>query len=247
MAEWNPANWNWGKAKTWLTGGDATKGMADAPASADYQRGYLQNDFMNRQAPMLNAGQSDQTRGQQGQLAGMLMQQVQGNAPGAGELAVQRQAGNAMAQQTAAAQMARGAGSALAARNAARANADIGVNAAGQAGIAQLNDRTAAQGQLGGLLGSMRGQDIQTAGANQAAQMNQQQLQLSGLAQMLGVDQAQLQQELAKRQMKMQDTGHLGQLLQAAGTIGGAYAGGPQGAAAGGQAGAALGGGGGGK
>ncbi len=212
--------------KTWLMGGDATKGMSTQPQSAGYQRGYLQNDFMNRPAPMMNTGQADQSRGQQGQLAQMLMQQATGQRQGAGEMAVQRQAGNAMAQQTSTAQMARGANAALAARTAARNSADIGVNAAGQAGIAQMQDQQSAQNQLGGLLGGMRGQDIQTAGANQQSQLAQQQLQLSALAQMLGVDQATLQAQLAKAQIDAGDKGHIGTVMQVGGQIGAGLAGG---------------------
>src|SRR5689334_20313074 len=73
-----------GDAKTWLLGGGATKGMATEPQTAGFQRGYLQNDFLNRQAPTMNTGQSDQARGQQQQLAGMLFNQATGAAPGAG-------------------------------------------------------------------------------------------------------------------------------------------------------------------
>ncbi len=220
-------------AKTWLLGGKATEGMAGGPASAEYQTGYLK-DMLGRSAPTLDAGQSNQTRGQQDQLAGMLFQQATGQRQGAGELAVQRQANNAMANTTSAAQMARGANTAMVMRNAARTNADIGVNAAGQAGIAQLQDQQAATHQLGGLLGTQRGQDIQTAGANQAAQMQQQQMQLGALAQMLGVDVATLQQDLAKRGIQMNDKGMLPSLLQAGGQIGAAYATGGMSAAAGG-------------
>lgn len=210
-----------------MFGGNATRGMASGPQTADYQRGFLQNDFMNRTAPQMNTGQVDQTRGQQNQLASMLFQQAQGNRPGAGEMAVNRQVGNAMAQQTAAAQMARGAGAALAARNAARSTADIGVNGAGMAAQAQMADQQGAMNQLGGLLGQTRGQDIQVAGANQTAQMQQQQLQLSALAQMLGVDTATLQQDLARRQLQMGDKGMLPSLLQMGGTAAAAYAGKP--------------------
>lgn len=214
------------EGKNFLFGGDATKGMQSGPATGDYQRSYLQQDFMKRGAPMMDAGQSNQTRGQQGQLADMLFKTATGQTPGAGEMAVQRGVNNAMAQQTSTAQMARGANAALAFRNAARTSADIGVNGAGQAAIAQLNDKTAAQNQLSGLLGTMRGQDIGVAQGNQTAQMNQQQLQLSALAQMLGVDQAALQQDLAKRGLQMQDRGMLPGLLQIGGNIGAAYAGG---------------------
>lgn len=216
----------WGGVKNWLFGGKATKGMASGPQTGDYQRGYLQNDFMKRQAPTLDATQSNGTRAQQNMLADMLFRQAQGQTPGAGELAVNRQVNAANAAQTSQAMMARGADSAMAARNAARMKAEIGVNGAGQAGIAQMQDQQAAQNQLGGLLGTQRGQDIQTAGANQQAQLAQQQLQLGALAQMLGVDQAALQQDLAKRGLAAQDKGMLGSLLQIGGQIGASYAGG---------------------
>lgn len=221
--------------KDWLLGGNATKGMPTGPQTGNYQRGYLQNDFMQRQAPTMDTSQSDQARAQQSRLADMLMQTAQGTRQGAGEMAVQRQAGNAMANQTSAAQMARGANAALAARTAARANADIGVNAAGQAGIAQMQDQQAAVGQLGGLLGQTRQQDIGIAGANQQSQLSQEQLQLSALAQMLGVDESALRQDLARRSLQMQDKGALPGLLQTGGQILGQYAGRPSGGGGGGQ------------
>lgn len=225
MSWYNPASWDWGAAKDWLLGGKAGNNIPTQTQTGEYQRGYLQNDFMNRAAPTMDAGQSNQARGQQNQLAGMLFQQATGATPGAGELAVQRQASNAMAQQTSAAQMARGANAALAARTAARTNANIGGNAAGQAQIAQLQDQQSAQNQLAGLLGNMRGQDIQTAGANQQAQLAQQQLQLGALAQMLGVDQAELEASIARANVNNADKGMLGTLLQVGGQIGAAAAG----------------------
>lgn len=209
----------------WLTGGNATNGMSSGPASADYQNNYLQG-YLSAGAPVMNTAQVNQTRGQQQQLGDMLFNTARGVTPGAGELAVQRQANRALANQTSTAQMARGANAALAARNAARNSADIGVNAAGQAGIAQLNDTTAAQSQLGQLLGTQRAQDIQVAGANQQAELGQRQLQLGALAQMLGVDEATLRQDLAKRGLNLQDQGMLGTLLQIGGSIGAAAAGG---------------------
>lgn len=223
--------WMPGKSE-FLFGGGATKDMPAGPASGAYQTGYLKN-MLGNGAPQMNTGQSDQargmgdqTRGQQQQLAQMLFQQANGQTQGAGELAVQRQANNAMANNTSAAQMARGANTAMAMRNAARTNADIGVNAAGQAGIAQLQDQQSAQNQLGGLLGATRGQDlqtrgqdIQTAGANQAAQMQQQQVQLAALAQMLGVDQAALQQDMEKRKIAATDKGMFPELLKAGGSL----------------------------
>lgn len=208
-----------GGASNWLFGGNATKGMATQPKTADYQRGYLQNDFLNRGAPQLDASQANQTRGQQGQLAGMLFQQATGQAPGAGEMAVNRQVNQGMAQQTSAAQMARGADAALAMRNAARSKADLGVNGAGMAAQAQQVDQMNAQNNLAGLLGGMRQQDIGTAAANQQSALSQQQLQLGALAQLLGVDQAALQQDLARRGLKLQDKGMAPTLVQTGGQV----------------------------
>jgi hypothetical protein len=54
----------------------------------------------------------------------------------------------------------------------------------------------------------------------------QQQQHISALAQMLGVDQTALQQDLARRGLKMQDKGMFPALLQAGAGIGAAYAGG---------------------
>jgi hypothetical protein len=203
----------WGAAKDWMFGGAAGNNIPTKTQTGDYQRGYLQNDFMNRQAPMMDTGQN---------LATMLGRVADGSQQGAGELAVQRQIGNAQAQQTSTGQMARGANAAMAGRNAARMNSSIGVNGAGQAGIAQLNDVTNAQGQLAGVLGNMRAGDIQTAGANQQSQLAQQQLQLGALAQMLGVDTAELEAAIAKANANNADKGMFGQLLQVGGQVGAA-------------------------
>lgn len=219
----------------WMFGGGATKGMQTQPQTADYQRDYLKN-FAGQS---MDRSQVDQSRGQQGQLADMLFKTANGQQAGPGELAVQRQVGHAMADQTARASMARGAGAAMAARNAARSSADIGVNGAGQAGLAQMQDVNNAQGQLGQLLGTMRQQDLGTVNAQQ----QQGQLGLNALAQMLGVDQAALQQDYLKRNMGMQDKGMFPTLLQTGGQILGAYAGGGLGGAAAGGGAAAAGGG----
>lgn len=199
-----------------IFGGGATAGMPGGPQTADYQRSYLGN-MLGKETPQLDQTQSNQSRGQQQNLAGLLFGQASGNIAGAGEMAVNRQVGQATAAQAAQAQMARGANSALAARTAARMTADIGINGAGQAAIAQAQDQANAQGQLGGLLGGMRSQDINTAATNLAADQNQQQIQISALAQMLGVDEAQLKQELAKRQLAAGDKGMLGTLMQIGG------------------------------
>lgn len=208
---------------SWWFGGDATKGMPTQAASTDYQTSYLKN-MLGQAAPQMNATQSDQVRAQQGQLANILMGITTGNQAGPGELAVQRQVGNAMAGQTAQASMARGADAALAARNAMRNQADIGVNGAGQAGIAQMQDKANAANQLAQILGTQRQQDIGVAQGNQNANMNQQQMQLSMLAQLLGVDQTNLAQDLAKRGLGLKDQGMFPGLLQVYGQMGAGFA-----------------------
>lgn len=212
----------------WLFGGGATRGMASGPATGAFQQQYAQ-DMLGRPAPTMNTAQADQSRQQQQTLADMLMRTARGDAPGAGEMAVNRQIGQAQAAQTAQAAAARGANAALANRAAARQSAELGVNGAGQAAQAQITDQNAAQGQLGQLLGGMRAGDINVAGANQNAQMDQQKIQLQALAAMLGVDVAALQQDLVKRQIAAGDKGMFPGLLQAGGSILAASAGAPGG------------------
>lgn len=211
----------WSTVGDYVFGGAAGNDMPTTTKTGDEQRGYIR-DMLGRQAPQMDASQSNQARGQQQNLAQMLQGVASGQQVGAGEMAVNRQANQANAAQNAQASMARGANAALAARSAARNQADIGTNAAGQAAQAQMQDASNAQGQLSGLLGTMRGQDIGVAGANQNAQMSQQNVQLAGLAQMLGIDQAELNAALGKAQVNGADKGMFGSLLQAGGQVGAA-------------------------
>lgn len=257
----------WSGVKNWLVGGDATDAIDPNLKHGDYMGGFIQNQLGGvggRQAPQAQTAQlgpasqlagtnQSQIRDQQTQVAGRLMQIMNGQAPGAGELAVNRQIGQATAAQQAAARMARGANAALAARNAARNTVDLGVAGAGQAAQAQLQDQANATGQLGALLGTTRGQDLdlasqnaqlaqqralqqgafqqQTNLANQGAQLQttaqNDQATLGYLAQLLGIDTAQLNALLAKQQVALQDQGHLGSLLQAGGQVAAAAAGAP--------------------
>lgn len=257
----------WHGLKNWLVGGDATKGLETRGQNADYVDGFLKNQLggvNQRLAPQVQAQQVDgsqqgQIRDQQLGQAQYLQGIMQGNHAGAGEMAVNRQVGQASAAQQAAARMARGANAALAARTAARNTADIGVAGAGQAAQAQMADQQQAAGQLGQALSGIRGQDLSFAGQNaqfrqQAGQQNQdamlRQMMMNDqassgyLGQLMGLDAQQFQAEMAKRNMAAQDQGHLGTLLQIGGTLAGAAVGGPAGAAIGGKIGGAAGGGG---
>lgn len=205
------ANVPYDKAKDFLFGGSATKGIDTRPQHFDQataQLGQIAQNAGQRAAPaaraaqlgpayQLSAGPQDQARqgmlgvtNQLGSIAG-------GQTPGAGELAVNRQIGSATAAQMSAARAARGADSALAFRNAARNVADIGLAGAGQAAQAQMADQQAANAQLGQMFGAMRGQDIDFASQN--AQLGQQAM----------LEQARMGQEtaLANLQAQLAQTG----------------------------------------
>lgn len=210
--------------KDTIFGGAAGNNMPTKTQTGEQQRGYL-TGMLGRSAPQMDATQANQSRGQMQGLASQLQAITSGGAKGAGEMAVDRQVGQATAAQQAQAQMARGANAALAARTAARTTADLGVTGTGMAQQAALQDQSNAQGQLAGLLGNMRQGDIGVAGANQQAQMQQQQVQLGALAQMLGVDRTELDAAMNKANVNAQDKGILGGLIGGAGAIGAAYAG----------------------
>ena len=244
-------------AKDFFLGKDEND-FARSLTNTGYMQNYAKNFLNNSQTPMagytqLNGAQQAAARMQQGSLADRLQAIGMGTQKGAGEMAVDRQMGQAMAAQQAMARSARGSNAALAGRQMARTSADIGVAGAGQAAQAQLQDQAAANQQLGGVLGGMRGQDIDFAGqnaqltqnvnlANQTAQFNQRQQQLQYLSQLLGIDQAELNAKLGAQQMAANSQGVLPGLLTAAGTVAGAVVGGPKGAQAGGAAGGAVGG-----
>lgn len=250
---------------TRLFGGKATQGLDTQGPNYNYLSDVMSNQLNtagNRQAPTVQAAQlgpatqlaggpQDQVRAQQQQTAGYLQSVMGGQQAGAGELAVNRQVGQATAAQQAAMHSARGANAALAARNAMRNTADIGLSGAGQAAQAQMGDQQMAVGQLSGLLGQTRGQDLDYAGqnaqlaqqrmlqqgafaqqaglANQAGQLQQMgmndaatQSYLQGLASM---DQAQWERELAKRQVALGDRGSIGNIFNAGGQMLAQYAG----------------------
>lgn len=215
--EWNPLNW--GKQK------------ADPSKAVFGDRDYIINQVQqgiagagNRQAPQagrtmvgsvargtadqLDPTQANEARARMNQLADMQFRIATGQQQGAGELAAQRQAVRAAAAQQAMAASQRGGNAALAARTAARNQADIGVGAAGMAQQAALQDQANAMGQLGGVLGTMRGQDLDMASQN--AQLRQQ-MNLANLSaenqrifQQAGLDQA---TSLANMQARLQTMG----------------------------------------
>lgn len=203
----------------WLAGGNYTKAMPSTLNHGDYMGGYLQNQLGQTGSNPLDFSQANSISQQQGALAQQLQGVASGQQQGAGELAVQRQMGQAAGQQQALARMARGSNAALAARGAARNTADLGVAGAGQSQIAALQDQTAARGQLAGVYGQQQQGAYQQQGMNQQQYVNQNNAQLGYLQQMQALDQAQAQLQANKAQVASQDTGHGASMMQQAGQM----------------------------
>lgn len=196
---------------SWWTGYNPVEDIQTTPMSSGYIKGQL-GGIIN--GPGVDTTQMDQSRQQQNLLSNMLFNTASGVGTSPGEMAVNRQVSQAQAAQAAQAATSRGANAALANRQMARTGAEIGVSGAGQAAQARAADANAAQGQLAGLLGTQRQQDM---GAQQLNQQ-QKQLQMSALANYLGVDQMQIQNALQAAGITP-DRGALGSMLQGAGGL----------------------------
>jgi len=187
----------WHSVKNFVVGGDATNGIDPNLQHYDQatnQLGQMATNAGNRAAPQagvtqagytqlgapaqLATGQIDQSRGGMMGVANRLGAIAGGQQAGAGEIAVNRQLGQAQAAQHAMASMARGPASALAFRNAARNTADMGLAGAGMAAQAQMQDQQGANAQLGQVYGSLLGSDVNQAGQN--AQFGQQAMMQQG-------------------------------------------------------------------
>jgi hypothetical protein len=105
--------------------------------------------------------------------------------------------------------MARGANAGIAARAASRQLGDMGTNAAGMASQSALQDQAAARAGLGGLLGQLRGQDLDLAAQN--AQLQQQRDMMQG---QFGQQTAMANQAAALQQTGMNDQYGLGLMGQ---------------------------------
>jgi hypothetical protein len=164
--------------------------------------------------------------------------------------------------------MMRGANAGIGALQAARNGANIAQGGIGQAQQSAMGDQQAARAVLGQILGQGRGADIGLA-TNQAninqqmglanmdaqnrggqfnvqASQDQQQLNDSAinnyLQQLLNMNSGEQAGRLGlDEQARKGKEGHLGQVLQTAGTIVGAFGGGPAGASGGATAGKAVG------
>jgi hypothetical protein len=205
-------------------GGDATKNLNPQGQHGEQLNSQLQGYLGQAGQNPLSFGNFNQDRAQQGTLASHLGAIAQGNQVGAGEMAVNRQMGQAQAAQTALARIARGANSVLAARQAARNQADLNVAGAGQAAQAAQGDQAAARSQLAQLLGQMQSGDLSQQGLVQNQYNLQNQARLGYLAQLLGLNQQGFQNQATINGIGLQDKGVFPSILQGAAAIGAAAA-----------------------
>lgn len=168
------------------------------------------NQVQNRAAPTIAPDFRNAQLAQMGQLQGI----ASGQQQGAGELAVQRQAQQAMASQQAMAHMARGGNAGMAMLGAQRQGAGIGANAAGQGQMAAMQDQQGAQGLLAGLANSGRAGDLGVAGMQQQQTGQNDQATMGYLQQLTGMDQGQIAAQIAAMQANNAKSGWIGGLMQ---------------------------------
>lgn len=230
----NNPDWSLHGAHNWFVGGDATKDIPKQLAGFDQAQASL-GGISQQQAPQIGGtqlatGQTDQSRSGLMGTAGSLDRIASGQQAGAGELAVNRQMGAANAQQASLARQAHGPNAALAYRNAARMTADQGLQGAGAAAQAQMQDQASANALRGQLYGQAYNQDATVAQqnaqlgqqaqlANQQASLQNRALQIQALGQQLGWSQAQIDEQIKRGAVEQSDKGSLGGLLTGIGGL----------------------------
>jgi len=202
--------------------GDVLFGGLNASTNPnDYHVGNPQqaglNGLMGQSSAQVDPSQQQQFRQMQMAQAQRLQQIASGQAQGAGELAAQRQVQQAIAGQQGMAHMARGGqNAALAFRGAANNAAGIGLQGAGVAQQAAMQDQSNAQGLLTGALNQGRGQDIGMASTNAQLAQTQYGQNLNAYTQL---NAQQLQAQNAAMQAATGQQGIMGGLVNTAGTV----------------------------
>ncbi len=175
-----------------------------APQAAGTQVGQVQGYG----GATINQQPQGQIRDYQLDVANRLAGVANGTQMGAGQMAVRQEGNRAVAQQQAMARMGRGGNAALAARGAATNTANIGLNVAGQARAAQVQDAQIANQTRAQILDSARGQDIGLAtgqaGLTQQAGLASMDAQNQRVFQQAGLDQA---TSLANANLRLQQMG----------------------------------------
>lgn len=176
-----------------------------------------------RVAPAIDPAFRNAQLGQMTQLQGI----ASGQQVGAGELAVNRQVGNALAAQQAGARMARGnVNAGMAARQAARQSGAIGLSGVGMGQQAGMQDAQAAQALMAQLAASGRQGDL-GVGQLQQNQMGMNDAAMQAYLQMLNQRDQGYMTNATNRYIADktgQQPGYAGPALAAAGQIGAALA-----------------------
>lgn len=229
MKGWAGDAMSWGEKS-------ASTNLGDYRGQTQYtDRNQIQNAITaglgtSRTAPQVSINPSDPFRnaqlGQLSQLQGI----ASGQQQGAGELAVQRQAQNALAAQQSMARMQRGPMAMLGQRDARDQSAAIGSTAMGVGQQAALGDQMAAQGMIAQAAGQGRGQDQSVQLANLNAQLQQMGMddaaRLGYLQQLTGMNAAELNAAVGAMGAAQAGNkpGYLPGLMQTAGQVGAAAA-----------------------
>lgn len=157
-------------------GGNDFKATPTALAQTDYNSALKQLMDSGALNPV-NFNQANQTAQGQNQLAQMLFQQAQGQGPSIAQNQLKQATDQNIQQNASLLASQHGINPALAARQILQNQAAQGQQAAGQAATLRAQEQLGAQGTLGNVLGTQRGQDLgQALGQTQA-----------GLAQVQGV------------------------------------------------------------
>lgn len=152
--------------------GQYRAGDVSLPGAGDMrgQIGAGQQEVAGRTAPTLDQTQANQFREQQMALAGDLLAASRGQGPSVAQEQLRQGTQANLAASVAAANSVRGPGAAAGAGQLLAGRANTGQQMAGQAALLRAEEVTQARGQLGGVLGQGRGQDLQGAEANLQAQ-----------------------------------------------------------------------------
>jgi hypothetical protein len=120
----------------------------------------------------LDTGQANQTREAQNQLAGSLQQTASGQGPSVAQELLRQNTAQNINNQASAAQSVHGSARLAALRNASMTGAATQQAANSQASALRGQEIASAQGNLGNVLGTSRGQDVTTAAQNAALAQN---------------------------------------------------------------------------
>ena len=164
----------------------------------------MQTKLGNRPAAQLDQSQSNQMRGAQTNLVTDLQNQAAGIGPSLAQAQLQKASDQNLANTMASIQSTRGMGATAAAGQAQGAGAQAGQQLAQDSAILRLQEQMQAKGMLGQLATGARGQDLGAAAQNAQLQAQNEQQIAALSAQMIGMGMSKVE---ADRQARIQVAG----------------------------------------